>query len=114
MAASRGAAEGRVRNAVARPPCRLTRSTNSSVGQLALGGPYSAAMGTRFRRSIRIAPGVRLNVTKTGVGLTAGGKLARYSVHSSGPARWRRYLPGSSHGGRGCQWLIAGGSRRGW
>ena len=41
-------------------------------------------MSLRFRRSIRIAPGVRLTVTKTGFGVTAGPKGAHYSVHSLG------------------------------
>jgi uncharacterized protein RhaS with RHS repeats len=41
-------------------------------------------MGFRVRKSISIAPGIRLNVTKTGIGATAGGRGARYSVHSSG------------------------------
>lgn len=52
-------------------------------------------MGVRFRRSIRIAPGVRLNVTKTGVGVTAGSGVARYSVHSSGRRTVGLGLPGT-------------------
>lgn len=52
-------------------------------------------MGVRFRRSIRLAPGVRLNVTKTGFGVTAGGKVARYSVHSSGRRTVGLSLPGT-------------------
>ena len=42
-------------------------------------------MGFRMRRSIKVAPGVKLNISKTGVGASfgAGGPL-RYSVHSSG------------------------------
>ena len=42
------------------------------------------AMGMRFRRSIKLGPGVRFNLSKTGVGISAGLKGARYSVHSSG------------------------------
>jgi hypothetical protein len=41
-------------------------------------------MGFRMRRSIKIAPGIRLNVSKRGVGMSAGIGGARYSVHSSG------------------------------
>lgn len=52
-------------------------------------------MGVRFRRSIEIAPGVRLNVTKTGIGATFGGKGARYSVHSSGRRTVGVSVPGT-------------------
>jgi tetratricopeptide (TPR) repeat protein len=41
-------------------------------------------MGFRVRRSLQIAPGVRFNVSKTGVGLGFGPKGLRYTVHSSG------------------------------
>jgi hypothetical protein len=41
-------------------------------------------MGFRMRKSIKVAPGVRVNVSKRGVGASAGGKGGRYSVHSSG------------------------------
>jgi tetratricopeptide (TPR) repeat protein len=41
-------------------------------------------MGFRMRKSIKVAPGVRVNVSKRGVGASVGGKGARYSVHSSG------------------------------
>ena len=41
-------------------------------------------MGFRMRKSIKLAPGVRLNVSKRGVGMSAGVGGARYSVHSSG------------------------------
>lgn len=41
-------------------------------------------MAFRMRKSIKVAPGVRLNVSKTGVGASVGGKGARTSVHSSG------------------------------
>jgi tetratricopeptide (TPR) repeat protein len=37
-----------------------------------------------MRKSMKIAPGVRLNVSKSGVGASVGGKGGRYSVHSSG------------------------------
>jgi tetratricopeptide (TPR) repeat protein len=41
-------------------------------------------MGFRMRKSIKIAPGVRVNVSKRGVGASVGGRGGRYSVHSSG------------------------------
>ena len=41
-------------------------------------------MGFRMRKSMKIAPGVRLNVSKSGVGASVGGKGARVSAHSSG------------------------------
>jgi tetratricopeptide (TPR) repeat protein len=41
-------------------------------------------MGFRMRKSMKIAPGVRLSVSKSGVGASVGGTGGRYSVHSSG------------------------------
>src|SRR3954468_17767404 len=41
-------------------------------------------MGFRMRKSMKVAPGVRLSVSKSGVGASVGGKGGRYSVHSSG------------------------------
>ena len=41
-------------------------------------------MGFRMRKSFKVAPGVRLNVSKSGFGVSVGGKGGRYSVHSSG------------------------------
>jgi tetratricopeptide (TPR) repeat protein len=41
-------------------------------------------MGFRLRKSIKVAPGVRLNVSKRGVGASAGAGGVRYSAHSSG------------------------------
>src|SRR4051812_14931399 len=41
-------------------------------------------MPLRARKSIRIAKGVRLNLSKTGVGVSVGTRGLRYSVHSSG------------------------------
>jgi tetratricopeptide (TPR) repeat protein len=41
-------------------------------------------MGFRMRKSMKVAPGVRLSVSKSGVGASVGGKGARYSAHSSG------------------------------
>lgn len=52
-------------------------------------------MSLRFRRSIRLAPGIRLNVTKTGLGLTMGTRGAHYSIHSSGAVTRSVGLPGT-------------------
>jgi tetratricopeptide (TPR) repeat protein len=41
-------------------------------------------MGFRMRKSIKVAPGVRVNVSKRGAGASIGGRGARYSAHSSG------------------------------
>lgn len=41
-------------------------------------------MGMRFRKSFKIAPGVKFNVNKKSVGMTFGSKGAHYTVNSSG------------------------------
>ena len=41
-------------------------------------------MGFRMRKSIKVAPGVRFNISKSGVGASAGVRGARKSIHSSG------------------------------
>jgi hypothetical protein len=41
-------------------------------------------MGMRFRRSIKIAPGVRLNVSKSGLSTTIGPRGATVSVGPRG------------------------------
>jgi tetratricopeptide (TPR) repeat protein len=52
-------------------------------------------MGIRFRKSMRIAPGVRLSVSKSGLGVSAGVRGARYSVHSSGRRTTTVGIPGT-------------------
>src|SRR5215210_2014233 len=42
-------------------------------------------MAFQMRKSIRVAPGVRLTLSKRGVGASVGVGAARYSAHSSGP-----------------------------
>jgi hypothetical protein len=60
----------------------------------------------RFRRSIRIAPGIKLNLNKRSVGISAGVRGARYSVNSSGRRTRSVGIPGtglsyrSQNGGR--------------
>lgn len=54
-----------------------------------------AAMGLRFRRSIKLLPGVRLNLSKSGLGISAGPRGLRVGLD----ARGRRYasagIPGT-------------------
>ncbi|MBT2680610.1 DUF4236 domain-containing protein [Bacillus sp. ISL-35] len=52
-------------------------------------------MGLRFRKSFKVAPGVRVNVGKSGVGMSVGGRGLRYSVHSSGRKTSTVGIPGS-------------------
>ncbi|KAA9134406.1 DUF4236 domain-containing protein [Microbacterium caowuchunii] len=52
-------------------------------------------MGFRVRRSIKIAPGVRLNVSSKSVGLSAGVRGARVSVNSSGRTTTTVGIPGT-------------------
>jgi len=55
-------------------------------------------MALRFRRSVGLGGGVRLNVGKTGVGASAGARGARYSVHSSGRRTTSVGVPGTGVG----------------
>lgn len=52
-------------------------------------------MGTRFRKSIKIAPGVKLNVSKKSVGVSVGNKFGGMSFNSKNGARTRASLPGT-------------------
>ncbi len=68
----------------------------SSRGSARRARDYPSRVGSlRFRRSLKIAPGVRLNVTKTGFGVTAGPRGAHYSVNSSGMRTRSVGLPGT-------------------
>ena len=51
-------------------------------------------MGIRFRRSMKILPGVRLNLSRRGVGVSAGVKGAHVSTGPSG-SRVTGSLPGT-------------------
>ena len=62
----------------------------------------------RFRRSVKIAPGLRLNINKRSVGLSAGPRGARYSINSSGRRTRSVGLPGTGLGYRS----QTGGRRR--
>lgn len=50
---------------------------------------------TRFRKSKKIAPGVKLNVGKKGVGVSIGGKVAGVSVNTQGDVTKRVSAPGT-------------------
>ncbi|XID96242.1 DUF4236 domain-containing protein [Paenibacillaceae bacterium WGS1546] len=52
-------------------------------------------MGLKFRKSIKIAPGVRLNVGKKSAGLSFGGKGLRYSLNTRTGGRVTASLPGA-------------------
>ena len=52
-------------------------------------------MGFKFRKSIKILPGIKLNVGKKGVGIGAGVKGARVSVNSSGRVTKSVGIPGT-------------------
>ena len=51
------------------------------------------AVGFRFRKSFKVAPGVRVNLSKSGIGTSFGVRGARYSV---GPREYSldHYYPG--------------------
>lgn len=52
-------------------------------------------MGLRYRKSIKIAPGVRLNLNKKSVGVSVGGKGFRYTVNSKGQTTKTVGIPGT-------------------
>lgn len=52
-------------------------------------------MGFRFRKSIKIAPGVKVNLGKKSVGMSIGNKYAGVSVNSRTGARARVSAPGT-------------------
>ena len=52
-------------------------------------------MGLRFRKSFKIAPGVRLNVGKKSAGISFGGKGLRYSINSNGRRTSSVGIPGT-------------------
>ncbi|MBU3643686.1 MAG: DUF4236 domain-containing protein, partial [Candidatus Nanopelagicaceae bacterium] len=52
-------------------------------------------MGLRFRRTLKIAPGLRLNFNKNSVGLSIGPRGAKYTINSSGRHTASVGVPGS-------------------
>ncbi|HET8627761.1 MAG TPA: DUF4236 domain-containing protein [Thermomicrobiales bacterium] len=65
-------------------------------------------MGFRFRKSFKVAPGVRVNLSKSGIGTSFGVRGARYSVGPRG-RRATFSLPGT---GLSYQTGLAGSRRR--
>lgn len=52
-------------------------------------------MGFRFRKSIKVAPGVRVNLNKKSASVSVGGKGARYTVSSTGRRTSSVGIPGT-------------------
>lgn len=52
-------------------------------------------MGLRFRKSITLLPGVKLNIGKSSVGVSLGGKFGGVSLNSRTGAQARATLPGT-------------------
>ncbi|MFP7494943.1 DUF4236 domain-containing protein [Terribacillus saccharophilus] len=52
-------------------------------------------MGLRMRKSFKVAPGVRLNVSSKSMGISAGTKGLRYSVNSKSGSRMTASIPGT-------------------
>ena len=52
-------------------------------------------MGFRFRKSKKIAPGVRLNFSKKSVGISVGNKVGGFSLNSKSGAKSRVSIPGT-------------------
>ncbi len=52
-------------------------------------------MGLTFRKSIKIANGLKLNLSKSGVSLTAGKKGMHYTINSKGKSTASVSLPGT-------------------
>lgn len=52
-------------------------------------------MGLRFRKSIKIAPGVKLNLNKKSTSVTLGGKGVHYTVNSKGKRTASVGIPGT-------------------
>src|SRR5215469_6025663 len=59
------------------------------------GGP---AVGFRFRKSFKIVPGVRMTVSKSGVGYSVGGKGVRLTKRADGRVQRTVSLPGTGFG----------------
>lgn len=52
-------------------------------------------MGHRFRKSIKVAPGVKVNLNKKSASVTLGGKGAHYTVNSKGKRTASVGIPGT-------------------
>jgi tetratricopeptide (TPR) repeat protein len=78
------------RGIAGRPP--VAKSASTTVTE------PGGALALRARKSIRIAKGINLNLSKSGVGISAGPRGLRYSVHSSGRRTASAGLPGTGVG----------------
>ena len=52
-------------------------------------------MGFKFRKSIKIAPGIKLNFNKKSTGVTFGGKGVKYTINSKGKRTKSLGIPGT-------------------
>ena len=52
-------------------------------------------MGFKFRKSIKIAPGIKLNFNKKSTGVTFGGKGVKYTHNSKGKQTKSLGIPGT-------------------
>lgn len=52
-------------------------------------------MGFKFRKSIKIAPGIKLNFNKKSTGITFGGKGVKYTINSKGKRTKSFGIPGT-------------------
>lgn len=52
-------------------------------------------MGLRFRKSIKIAPGVKLNINKKSCSVTVGKRGAHYTINSKGKHTASVGIPGT-------------------
>lgn len=52
-------------------------------------------MGLRYRKSFKIAPGVKLNVSKKSIGISAGNKYGGISINSKTGTSARASVPGT-------------------
>jgi len=77
-------------------PVQRERSRWAECAFAAVGAPaYRVAMGFRFSRRITIGPGVRLNVSKSGVSTSVGRKGAWLRPGSKGTRSTVVWLPGT-------------------
>ena len=61
-------------------------------------------MGFRFRKSINLGFGFRLNLSKSGIGFSWGGKGFRYTKKADGSTRITHSIPGT-----GISWVEESG-----
>ena len=63
-------------------------------------------MGFRFRKSIDVGHGLRINLSKSGVGFSVGGKGLRVTKTADGRTRTTASIPGT-----GLSWVEESGSK---